>query len=251
VLGALKVVTPTPDDRAAYWQLRGALAPEIERLIERLEAASDKYYASAPRRFQRAGRIDRNRLPAALAGREAVFTRFVHAPAPAHALCLLLDCSASMVPFAEQLREAAILIESAATAVGARVTAFTFGADWERLEPPAEGAPLVALGRELHPHGGTPFGPAVAEAAEWLARQPFEQRRLWVFSDGQWSARDRAGTAWRPDLLKDALVWVFAQTPPAPPTPAMRIVAAHTLADLVRLAPAHFWEEPGGEGAPG
>jgi hypothetical protein len=246
VLGGLKVVTPTPDDRAAYWQLRGALAPEIERLIEGLRAASDSYYSSAPRRFQRAGRLDRNRLAAALAGREAVFSRFVHQPEPANALCLLLDCSASMAPYAEQLRETAILVESAATAVGARVSAFTFGADWERLEPPAEGAPLVALGRELHPHGGTPFGPAVAGAAEWLARQPYEPRRLWVFSDGQWSARDRAGTTWRPDLLKDVLVWVFAPEAPPPPTPAMRIVAARTLPDLIRLAPQHFWE--GGAG---
>ncbi|HVG96262.1 MAG TPA: VWA domain-containing protein, partial [Chloroflexota bacterium] len=241
-LGGLRVVTPTPDDRAAYWQLRGALAPEIERLIERLRAASDAYYSSAPRRFQRNGRLDRNRLAAALAGREAVFSRFVHEPEPANALCLLLDCSASMAPYAEQLREAAILVESAATAVGARVSAFTFGATWERLEPPAEGAPLVALGRELHPHGGTPFGPAVAGAAEWLARQPYAPRRLWVFSDGQWSARDRAGTAWRPDLLKDVLVWVFAPEAPEPPTPAMRIVAARTLPDLIRLAPGYFWE---------
>ena len=205
-LGALKVVAPSPEDRAAYWQLRGALAPEIERLIERLQAAGDRYYEATPRRFQRAGRLDRNRLPAALAGREAVFARFVHRPAPANALCLLLDCSASMAPYAEQLREASILIESAATAVGARVSAFTFGAAWERLEPPAEGAPLVALGRELRPHGGTPFGPAVAAAAAWLGRQPYARRRLWVLSDGQWSARDRAaarpgaptscGTSW-------------------------------------------------------
>jgi uncharacterized protein (DUF58 family) len=175
-----------------------------------------------------------------------VFSRFVHEPEPANALCLLLDCSASMAPYAEQLREAAILVESAATAVGARVSAFTFGASWERLEPPAEGAPLVALGRELHPHGGTPFGPAVAGAAEWLARQPYEPRRLWVFSDGQWSARDRAGTTWRPDLLKDVLVWVFAPEAPEPPTPAMRIVAARTLPDLIRQAPSYFWE--GGDG---
>jgi hypothetical protein len=152
-LGALKVVAPSSEDRAAYWQLRGALAPEIERLIERLQAAGDRYYEATPRRFQRTGRVDRNRLPAAMAGREAVFARFVHRPAPANALCLLLDCSASMAPYAEQLREASILIESAATAVGARVSAFTFGAAWERLEPPAEGAPLVALGRELRPHG--------------------------------------------------------------------------------------------------
>ena len=49
VLGALKVVAPSQEDRAAYWQLRGALAPEIERLIERLNAAGDRYYeASAP-----------------------------------------------------------------------------------------------------------------------------------------------------------------------------------------------------------
>ncbi|MDQ3700226.1 MAG: hypothetical protein M3442_04805 [Chloroflexota bacterium] len=241
VLGGLHVISPTANDRAAYWQLRGALAPEIERLIERLQAAGDRYYASAPRRYQRAGRIDRNRLPAAVAGREAVFTRFVHEPAPAHALCLLLDCSASMAPRAEQLREAAILVESAATAVGARVNAFAFGANWERMEPPAEGAPLVSLGRELHPHGGTPFGPAVAGAAEWLARQPFEEKRLWIFSDGLWSARDRADTAWRPELLRDVVVWVFAESSPEPPTPRMRIVAAPTLADLIRQAPAFFW----------
>ena len=154
-------------------------------MIERLQAAGDRYYEATPRRFQRAGRLDRNRLPAALAGREAVFARFVHRPAPANALCLLLDCSASMAPYAEQLREASILIESAATAVGARVSAFTFGAAWERLEPPAAGAPLVALGRELRPHGGTPFGPAVAAAAAWLGRQPYARRRLWVLSDGQ------------------------------------------------------------------
>ncbi|MGH2353599.1 MAG: VWA domain-containing protein, partial [Chloroflexota bacterium] len=205
VLGALRVVEASPADRAAYWQLRGALAPEIESLIERLRAASDEYYARVPRRFQRSGRLDRRRLPAAVAGREGVFTRFLHEPAPAHALCLLLDCSASMTTRAEHLREAAILVESAAAAVGAHVGAFAFGATWERLAPPAEGAPLVALGRELHPHGGTPFGPAVTAAAEWLLHQPYEQKRLWVFSDGQWSARDRADTAWAPHLLKDVV----------------------------------------------
>ena len=47
-LGALKVVAPSPEDRAAYWQLRGALAPEIERLIERLQAAGDRYYEPRP-----------------------------------------------------------------------------------------------------------------------------------------------------------------------------------------------------------
>ena len=155
-----------------------------------------------------------------------------------------------MAPYAEQLREASILIESAATAVGARVSAFTFGAAWERLEPPAEGAPLVALGRELHPHGGTPFGPAVAGGGQWLGRQPYARRRLWVLSDGQWSARDRAAAAGRPDLLRDVLVWVFADTAPEPPTPAMRIVAARTLDDLIRIAPDHFWGggDGGGEG---
>src|SRR5436190_3369104 len=152
-LGALRVVDETPSDRAAYWQMRGALAPDIERLIERLRAASGHDDAATPRRFQRSGRIDRNRLPAALTGREAVFIRHVRRPEPAHALTLLLDCSASMTLRAEHLRQAAILVESAAAAVGARVTAFTFGPAWERMEPPAEGAPLVALGRELHPHG--------------------------------------------------------------------------------------------------
>ncbi|HEX2325315.1 MAG TPA: hypothetical protein VHQ00_07930, partial [Chloroflexota bacterium] len=253
-LGALKVVAPGPEDRAAYWQLRGALAPEIERLTERLQAAGDRYYEATPRRFQRAGRLDRNRLPAAMAGREAVFARFVHRPAPANALCLLLDCSASMAPYAEQLREASILIESAATAVGARVSAFTFGAAWERLEPPAEGAPLVALGRELRPQGGTPFGPAVAAAAAWLGRQPYARRRLWVLSDGQWSARDRAAAAGRPDLLRDVLVWVLGAgseggsggTAPAfvSPSPYLDVAPVGSLADLVRLAPARYWPTP-------
>jgi hypothetical protein len=244
-LGALHVVTASDSDRAAYWQLRAALAPAIERLIERLETSSDRYYASAPRRFQRNGRLDRSRLPAAAVGRQNVFIRFVHEPQPAHALCLLLDCSASMTLRAELLRESAILVESAAAAVGARVTAFSFGAAWERMEPAADGAPLLALGRELHPHGGTPFGPAVAAAAEWLSHQPYEQKRLWVFSDGQWSARDRAGTNWRPDLLKDVVVWVLADRLPAPPHPAMRLVAAPTLDDLVQLAPQYFWALPG------
>jgi len=240
-LGALHVVDASTSDRSAYWQLRGALAPDIERLIERLRAAGDQIDSAAPRRFQRSGRLDRHRFPAALAGREAVFTRFVHRPEPAHALCLLIDCSASMTTHAEHLREAAILVESAASAVGAQVSAFLFGPTWERLEPPALGAPLVALGRELHPHGGTPFGPAVAAAAEWLSHQPFPQKRLWVFSDGQWSARDRAGEIWRPELLKDAVVWIFSDQAPEPPHPAMRVVAAPRLADLAQLAPAYFW----------
>jgi hypothetical protein len=240
VLGALHVVKAGPADRSAYWQLRGALAPEIERLAEGLREASDDYYAHVPRRFQRSGRLDRNRLPAAVAGREGVFVRFVPRPLPEHALCLLLDCSASMTTQAEQLRAAAIVVESAASMVGARVSAFTFGASWERLEPAADGAPLVALGRELHPHGGTPFGPAVAAAAAWLAHLPCAHKRLWVFSDGQWSARDRAGTAWRPELLKDVVVWVFAGGHLQPPTPAMRIAPVPALDDLIRLAPRYF-----------
>jgi hypothetical protein len=243
-LGALHVVQASGADRAAYWQLRGALAPEIERLIEGLRAASDADDAAAPRRFQRAGRLDRARLAAALAGREAVFSRFVHQPEPASALCLLLDCSASMTTRAEQLRRAAIVTESAAAAVGARVSVFTFGADWERLEPPAEGAPLVALGRELHPHGGTPFGEAVTAAAGWLARQPYPRRRLWVFSDGQWSARDRAGTAWRAGGLaaaRDVVIWVLGEARPEPPGPAVRVAALPSLTALVRQAPRYFW----------
>jgi hypothetical protein len=247
VLGALHVVKPAASDREAYWQLRGALAPEIEALIERLRAASDDYYECVPHRFQRSGRLDHNRLPAAVAGRETVFARFVHEPAPAHALCLLLDCSASMTARAEQLREAAILVESAAAAVGARVTAFTFGADWERLEPASEGAPLVALGRELRPHGGTPFAPAVAAAAEWLAHQPYETKRLWVFSDGQWTARDRFVASWRPEHLRSLVVWVLGDETPEPPTPAMRVVAVGSHADLVHRAPAYFW---GPQGSP-
>jgi hypothetical protein len=243
VLGALHVVDAAPSDRIAYWQLRGALAPEIEQLVERLRAASGQDEAAAPRRFQRAGRIDRNRFPAALTGREAVFVRFVHRPQPAHALCLLLDCSASMTTRADQLRQAAILVESATAAVGAHVSAFLFGPGWERMEPAGEGAPLIALGRDLHPHGGTPFGPAVAAAAEWLAHQPFRQKRLWVFSDGQWSARDRAVDVWRPELLKDVVVWIMAEEAPEPPHPAMRVVTAPTLDDLVRLAPKYFWPD--------
>jgi hypothetical protein len=142
------------------------------------------------------------------------------------------------------------------------VNAFAFGANWERMEPPAEGAALVALGRELHPHGGTPFAPAVAAAAEWLGHQPYEHKRLWVFSDGQWSARDRAGMTWRHELLKNVVVWVFADQAPEAPTPEMRTVAVPSLADLVRLAPGEFWNEgdrgrlqgvasAGGGGGPG
>jgi hypothetical protein len=99
------------------------------------------------------------------------------------------------------------------------------------------------LGRELHPHGGTPFGPAVAAAAEWLAHQPFRQKRLWVISDGQWSARDRAEAIWRPDLLKDVVVWILAEEAPEPPHAAMRVVAIPTLDDLVQFAPAYFWPD--------
>jgi hypothetical protein len=276
-LGELHVVQATAADRAAYWELRGALAPEIERLVEGLRAAGEDYDVATPGRFQRAGRLDRARLPAALAGRPTVFVRFRHQPEPAHALCLLLDCSASMTTLADRLREAAIVVESAAGAVGARVSAFTFGADWERLEPPAEGAPLVALGRELHPHGGTPFGPAVAAASDWLARQPFERRRLWVFSDGQWTARDRAGARLRPEQLRDVVVWVLgdaageADAPgllglagpagaagaggvpgaaggpgrPGGLSPLLRVTPVASLAELVRLAPAQFWRPPG------
>jgi len=136
------------------------------------------------------------------------------------------------------------MVGGAAAAVGARVSAFLFGPLWERMEPPADGAPLVALGRELHPHGGTPFGPAVAAAAGWLARQPFKQKRLWVFSDGQWSARDRAGEIWRPELLKDTVVWIVGYEAPEPPHPAMRVIAMPTLADLIEQAPAFFWPSP-------
>ncbi|HEV2125004.1 MAG TPA: hypothetical protein VGW38_19830, partial [Chloroflexota bacterium] len=38
-LGELHIVTPTAEDRAAYWQLRGALAPQIEQLVERIRSA--------------------------------------------------------------------------------------------------------------------------------------------------------------------------------------------------------------------
>ncbi|HEU5317331.1 MAG TPA: hypothetical protein VFX49_14570 [Chloroflexota bacterium] len=248
-LGALHVVRPSGADRAAYWQLRGALAPHIERLIERLEAAGNLLDHAAPRRFQRNGRIDRGRLHAALAGRETVFTRHVRRPDPEHALCLLLDCSASMTTYAELLREMAILCEAAAAAVGARVTAFSFGPSWERMEPPAHGAPLVALGRELHPHGGTPFGPALQAAAAWLAQQPYVQKRLWVFSDGRWSARDRTVTGWRPEQLGNTVVWVLSGESPEPPHPAMRIEPAGTLAEFVEAAPRLFWLPPGGGGA--
>jgi hypothetical protein len=241
-LGALHVISPSAEDRAAYWQLRGALAPYIERLVERLEATGDAYYAATPHRFQRQGRLDRSRLAAAMAGREAVFSRFVKAPAPEHALCLLLDCSASMHDYAESLREMAIVVEAAASTVGARVTAFGFGASWERMEPAAKGAPLLALGRELRPHGGTPFGPALADAAAWLAQQPYERKRLWVFSDGRWSARDRNAAGWRPDQLRNVLVWVLGETAPEPPHPAMRVVAAPTLEKLVEAAPRFFWD---------
>ena len=240
-LGALHVVRPSAADRAAYWQLRGALAPQIERLIERLEATGDRLDRAAPRRFQRTGRIDRGRLHAALSGREAVFTKHVRRPDPEHALCLLLDCSASMTTYAELLREMAILCEAAASALGARVTAFSFGPSWERMEPPAHGAPLVALGRELKPHGGTPFGPALQSAAAWLAQQPYAQKRLWVFSDGRWSARDRIASGWRAEQLTSTVVWVLSGLDPEPPHPAMRIEPAASLAELLDVAPRLFW----------
>ncbi|MBI3974119.1 MAG: hypothetical protein HY332_22805 [Chloroflexi bacterium] len=245
-LGALHVISATSADRAAYWQLRGALAPEIESLVARLRAASDDYYAHAPRRFQRSGRIDRNRLPAALTGREHVFVKLIQEPEPAHALYLLLDCSASMVPWARQLREVAILAEAACAAVGAHVTAFAFGPEWVRMEPPAEGAPLVALGRKIAPHGGTPFGPAVALTAEWLGHQPYEQKRLWVFTDGQWSAHDQADSVRRTDLLKDVLVWVLGDHAPEPPVAEMRIAAIPTLREFVLEAPKYYWKDGNG-----
>src|SRR5581483_1434459 len=53
-LGALRIVVPQAEDRAAYWQLRAALAPEIERLAERLREAAGQHHSTAPRRFQRA-----------------------------------------------------------------------------------------------------------------------------------------------------------------------------------------------------
>lgn len=243
-LGALHVLSPSPEDRSAYWQLRGALAPEIERLVARLTEQGDAYYANAPKRFRRHGRLDRTRLTHAMRGRENVFTQFVHIPEPEHALCLILDCSASMQPYAEQLREMAILVESAATATGARVTAFSFGAAWERMEPASAGAPLLALGRELRPRGGTPFGPALGAAGAWLARQPFERKRLWIFSDGRWSARDRAESGWRPEHLADAVVWVLTEPAPEPPHPAMRVVATPTLEALIEQAPRYFWTAP-------
>lgn len=241
VLGALQLVHASAEDRAAYWQLRGALAPEIAQLIARLQAVHEATDWRPPQRFQRAGRLDRHRLPGALAGREDVFVRHVQQPTEARALCLLLDCSASMAPHAEQLRLAAILVETAAAAFKTRVSAFTLGAAWERMEPETQGAPLLALGRELHPHGGTPFGPAVAAAAGWLERQPFRHKQLWVLSDGQWSARDQAESAWQAELLRDTVVWVLDEHAPPPPTPAMCILAAPTLASLVKLAPDYFW----------
>jgi hypothetical protein len=246
-LGALRIVVPSQEDRAAYWQLRGALAPQIETLIARLEAAGDAYYASAPRRLQRRGRLDRARLAVALAGRETVFTRFVHAPAPEHALCLLLDCSASLGALAEQLREFAIVTEAGAAAVGAHVTAFSFGPSWERMAPPAQGAPLTSLGRELHPQGGTPFGPALAAAASWLAQQAYQHKRLWVFTDGRWNARDRAQLTWRAEQLRNVVVWVIDEHLPTPPHPAMHMAAVPTLADLVSAAPRYFWSAPDNE----
>lgn|GEM_PF-3070298 len=240
-LGELHIVSPSGADRAAYWQLRGALAPEIERLISRLQASGDAYYASAPRRFKTRGRLDRTRLVQALKGRNTVFRQHIHVPEPEHALCLLIDCSASMHPYAELLREMVILVESAATAVGARVTAFSFGTSWDRMEPAAKGAPLLGLGREIVARGGTPFGPALGSAAAWLAQQPYEEKRLWVFTDGRWSARDRAESGWRPEHLRNAIVWVLSDPPPAPPHAAMRLVGAPTLPALIEQAPRYFW----------
>jgi hypothetical protein len=151
-----------------------------------------------------------------------------------------------MTLHAEQLREMAILCEAAATAVGARVTAFSFGPSWERMEPPAHRAPLVTLGRELHPHGGTPFGSALHVAVDWLAKQPYTQKRLWVFSDGRWSARDRVMADWRIDQLANVVVWVLADHAPLSPHPAMRVEAAPSLEAIVQRAPALFWLPPGG-----
>jgi len=244
-LGALHVVRPSGEDRAAYWQLRGALAPHIERLTERLIAAGNLLDHAAPRRFQRGGRIDRGRLHAAMSGRETVFTRHVRTPDPEHALCLLLDCSASMTTHAELLREMAIICEAAAAAVGARVSAFSFGPLWERMEPPAHRVPLVSLGRELRPHGGTPFGPALQSAAAWLAQQPYVQKRLWVFSDGRWGARNRTASGWRPEQFTSTVIWVLSGDTPVPPHPAMRIEPAGSLAELVDAAPRLFWLPPG------
>jgi hypothetical protein len=148
-----------------------------------------------------------------------------------------------MTRHAERLREMAILSEAAAAALGARVTAFSFGPAWERMEPAAHRAPLVSLGRELHPHGGTPFGPALQAAAQWLALQPYAQKRLWVFSDGQWSERDRAGAGWRPEWLENVVVWVLDERAPEPPHPAMRVVSVPEVEDLVAEAPRYFWVE--------
>ena len=176
-------------------------------------------------------------------------------PLPEHALCLLLDCSASMTVRAEELRQTAIVVEAAATAVGARVSAFTFGAAWERLEPPAEGAPLVALGRELRPHGGTPFGPAVAAAAG-LAGAPALRPAPAVGALGRAVERPRPGRPppGRPDLLRDVLVWVLGAgseggpggTAPAfvSPSPYLDVAPVGSLADLVRQAPARYWPTP-------
>jgi hypothetical protein len=110
------------------------------------------------------------------------------------------------------------------------------------MEPAAKDAPLLALGRELRPRGGTPFGPALGVAGAWLAQQPYEEKRLWVFTDGRWSARDRAETGFRPEHLAHAVVWVLADQAPRPPHSAMRLVAVPTLAALVEEAPRYFWE---------
>jgi Mg-chelatase subunit ChlD len=109
------------------------------------------------------------------------------------------------------------------------------------MEAPAVGGPLVALGRELRPRGGTPFGPALQAAATWLNYQPYEEKRLWVFSDGRWSAADRADLAWRAHLQHNVVVWVLDEEVPESPAVAMPIIAAPALADLVELAPATYW----------
>jgi hypothetical protein len=83
----------------------------------------------------------------------------------------------------------------------------------------------------------------VAAAAGWLARQPYPRRRLWVFSDGRWSAGDRAGLTWRSGRLvaaRDVVVWVLGEARPEPPGPAVRVAALPSLAALVRQAPRYF-----------
>jgi hypothetical protein len=115
------------------------------------------------------------------------------------------------------------------------------------MAPPARGAPLTSLGRELHPQGGTPFGPALAAAASWLAQQAYQHKRLWVFTDGRWNARDRAQLTWRAEQLRNVVVWVIDEHLPTPPHPAMHMAAVPTLADLVSAAPRYFWSAPDNE----